>query len=123
MTINQPPLTPTDFLYQYISIVSLYFKAPLTEIEKKVLVAFAQLPVEYEHFRFTRKGRLMAQAFLSSHYGLKFSNQGLNNHVYVLLKKGCLYRDEDGVIYVDRKITAPFLKFQSEDFSITTNLS
>lgn len=113
MTIKLPNLSPHDFLYEYLRLIGLY-TTPLTDVEAKILIAFALLPASYEHFRFSSRGRRMALEFLSKTYSLSFSSQAINNHIYSLLRKGFLIRsEEDRVIYVEQKVLKPLQKFLS----------
>lgn len=121
MTIKFPPLPEHEFLFKYLSLLSLFSSPALTEVEMKVLIAFALLPAEYEHFRFSPRGRKLALAFLSSTYNLSFSKQGLNNHVYSLIKKNYLYRAED-MIYVS-KATLTVLSLFRSNSPLVINLS
>lgn len=122
MKIKFQEQTPEGFLYQYLSIISAISPPgrQLSPLDIQVLTAFALLPTEYEHFRFSPQGRRRVLQYFST-FSPPLSKQHLNNKIYELRdKKYINFVEEDKLYYLIPHITKALQSFlENKTFTLS----
>lgn len=101
MTINYKNISRKQFLNRYFELLNTAQGNPekkLTPAEIEVLGLFIDLPDKFEHQRFSTAARDKVMKIICKTEDC--SRQSLNNKIYSLIRKGFIWRDEDGVLYI-----------------------
>ena len=77
----------------------------LTANETIILTEFLLLPSKYRYYRFSKHAKPKVVEALREKHGMeKMGVLNLNNYISALVKKGYIWRDEDGVKYIKKAI-------------------
>lgn len=107
LKISQPKSSLFDMFVTYFTLINFAITDPnkqLSGAEIKLLALFMSLDQEkYKYHRFSTTGKKKVIE-LAEKMDWKISSININNKIYSLILKGFLFRDEDNVIYLSKKI-------------------
>jgi len=107
LKISQPKSSLFDMFVTYFSLINFAIADPskqLSGAEIKLLALFMSLDNEkYKYHRFSTTGKKKVIE-LAEKMDWNISSININNKIYSLILKGFLFRDEDNVIYLSKKI-------------------
>lgn len=107
LRISSPQTSMFDMFVTYFSLINFAIADPnkqLSGAEIRLLSLFMSLDNEkYKYHRFSTAGKKKVIE-MAAKMDWKISSININNKIYALIVKGFLFRDEDNVIYISKKI-------------------
>lgn len=94
-------LTRREYLWKMFEIIDcmqLDKNSITTNKEKEMMIEFLCVPLRYSYFRFSKHSKKYVRSIIEKKDGNVCTNQNMNNKIYSLMRKGLLYRDDEGHI-------------------------